>query len=116
VLGSAKTKKPAPLPNVQNAIRCDRSIDGWDHHATRVLMTDGSDYVFDWYKTLDASNPWIYRTEEWRKDSDDYTPFASFAGLDDVQGASPDIGDRQAGFTEKDRQEGLRPQLLGIDP
>lgn len=116
VSGSAKTMKTAPLPSVQNAITCDRSIDGWDHHATRVLMTDGSDYVFDWYKTLDPSNPWIYKTEEWRKDSDDYTPFASFAGLDEGQGASPDIRDRQQGFTEADRQKGLGPRPVEIDP
>jgi hypothetical protein len=114
VSASAKTKKPAPLPSVQNAIRCDRSIDGWDHHATRVFMTDGSEYVFDWYKTLDAMNPWIYKTENWRKDSDDSTPVASFAGLD--QGASPDIRDRQSGFTEADRQQGLKIQPPVIDP
>jgi hypothetical protein len=81
VKGSAKTGQPAPLPSVERAMEIDRSIDGWDHHACKVVMIDGSDYVFDWWKTLDPMNPWIYRTDDWRVDGD-AVPFSSFSGYD----------------------------------
>jgi hypothetical protein len=51
VKGSAKTGQPAPLPSVERALQIGRSSDGilghWEHHACKVVMMDGSDYVFD---------------------------------------------------------------------
>jgi hypothetical protein len=43
-------------------------------------MTDGSDYVFDWYPTLDPLNPWLYETDDWRVDQNEW-PFSSFTGF-----------------------------------
>lgn len=81
VNGSATTGQPAPLPSVQNAVIIDRSISGYEHHACMVYMTDGSDYVFDWWRTLDPMNPWIYKTGDWRVNGDS-VPFSAFSGYD----------------------------------
>jgi hypothetical protein len=70
--GRAQGGTPA-LPDVQRAITIRRVVHhigtgDWEHHACKVMMTDGSEYVFDWFVTLDASNPWIYRVSDWRLD------------------------------------------------
>jgi hypothetical protein len=36
------------------------------HTATVIVMKDGSKYVFDWHKSLDVHNPWIYKLDDWK--------------------------------------------------
>ncbi len=70
-------KVKAILPNVTNAIQCSRVINGWHHHGCRVVMKDGTDYVFDWWRTMDPRNPWLYKTADWREDIN-AVPYISF--------------------------------------
>ncbi len=85
------------LPEVQLAITCTRFPkdflgNTWEHHACRIIMVDGSDYVMDWWKTLDPWNPYIYATDDWRQDNSNYFPFSSFTGVGGpapASGASP---------------------------
>lgn len=68
-----KAKGATPtIPDVTRAMTIDRSATklgiSWAHHACKVVMVDGTDYVFDWYPTLDPHNPHIYRTNDWRLD------------------------------------------------
>ena len=57
-----------------------RIVHGFAHHGTGVAMKDGNDYVFDWFPTLEPSNPVIYRLADWRRDTGgvDYEDFDGF--------------------------------------
>jgi hypothetical protein len=77
------------LPEIRRAITCSREPkdifgNAWEHHACCLIMQDGSDYVFDWWKTLDTWNPWIYVTDNWRLDNEIYVPYTMFTGFDDA--------------------------------
>lgn len=54
------------LPKVQTAYRADRVVNGVAHKATAVWMKDATDYVFDWWPTLNSRNPLISTKAEWR--------------------------------------------------
>jgi hypothetical protein len=53
------------LPKVRSASIVSRTVNGFAHNATGVSMKDGCDYVFDWWPTLNPSNPIISRRVEW---------------------------------------------------
>jgi hypothetical protein len=81
IAGSLKTGRQAYLAEAQRAIGITRVIGKWEHHACKVIMADGTDYVFDWWRTLDAANPWLYRTDDWRLDQNE-VPMRGFNGFD----------------------------------
>src|ERR1700722_13782235 len=70
----------AKIPGLKTVKLCQRVVDGWEHKATNVVMTDGSEYAFDWHKTLDASNPWLSPIDNWRK-GQNATAFIFFNGF-----------------------------------
>lgn len=53
---------------------------GTDHTATEVIMSDGSEYVFDWHATLNPRNPMVHKAADWLR-STGGTVFAKFSGL-----------------------------------
>ncbi|MGC4089963.1 MAG: hypothetical protein QM756_19160 [Polyangiaceae bacterium] len=53
------------IPKVRDANYVSRSVNGFAHNATAVWMKDGNNYVFDWWPTLNPSNPIISRRTEW---------------------------------------------------
>lgn len=77
---AATIGRPAKIPEVSHAIRASRVVHGIHHHSTRVFMTDGTDYVFDWHPTLDLRNPVLYHTSDWRTDQNG-VDFRSFSGF-----------------------------------
>jgi hypothetical protein len=40
-------------------------VNGYAHKATGVGMRDGTEYVFDWWKTLNPRNPLVSSRVEW---------------------------------------------------
>jgi len=57
-----------------------RVLNGTSHEANGVWTKDGFHYVFDWWKTLDPNNPFIYRYADWLLDKNavqfiDFTRF-----------------------------------------
>lgn len=67
-------------PSVYSVNRPDRTLGGSFHSATGVWLKDGSHYVFDWWKTLDPDNPYIYRYADWQLDKNP-VQFVSFKGF-----------------------------------
>lgn len=55
------------LPDVVNGYSVYRVVNGFHHNATKVLMTDGTSYVFDWWRTLDPGNPVMYPLFDWKR-------------------------------------------------
>lgn len=57
-----------------------RVVHQFSHFGTRVSMKDGSDYVFDWFPTLEPWNPVIYRYLDWKRDAGgvEYEDFEGF--------------------------------------
>ena len=56
------------LKAVTNAYFVDRVHWRFYHNATKILMKDGTSYVFDWFPTLDPDNPVIYKFFDWKQD------------------------------------------------
>jgi hypothetical protein len=54
------------LGEVESAGLIDRSKPA-EHVATLVTMKDGSQYVFDWHKTLNSTNPFLYVASDWSR-------------------------------------------------
>ena len=57
-----------------------RVLNGTSHEANGVWTKDGFNYVFDWWKTLDPKNPFIYRYADWRLDKNG-VQFVNFTGF-----------------------------------
>jgi hypothetical protein len=53
------------LPKVRSSRTTMRTVDKFVHHATGVSMKDGTDYVFDWWPTLNPKNPLISAYPQW---------------------------------------------------
>jgi len=68
------------LSFVQTVNQAGRSPGGSYHHATGIWMKGGSHYVFDWWKTLDPDNPFIYRYSDWLVDKNS-VQFVNFKGF-----------------------------------
>lgn len=51
-----------PIKSVLTSLECT----GEGHTAPGVLLTDGSQYVFDWWMTLDITNPIIWKPNDWK--------------------------------------------------
>lgn len=47
------------LPKVQSSYVAERVVSGYPHAATNIYMKDGTEYVFDWWPTLNPRNPLI---------------------------------------------------------
>jgi hypothetical protein len=44
-------------------------------------MTDGSRFVFDWWKSLDVSDPWIFRYDDFMDNhQENGVPYCEFRG------------------------------------
>lgn len=54
------------LPKVRGSYMAERVVDGYPHKATGVGMKDGTDYVFDWWPTLNVRNPLVSTLAAWR--------------------------------------------------
>jgi hypothetical protein len=81
VAGAVRTGRPAPLAEVKHATGVYRVVDGTHHQASWLVMMDGSDYVFDWHKSLVLNDPFAYRTADWRVDGAGLR-VAQFTGFD----------------------------------
>ncbi len=68
--------RPSFVSKVNQAIR---SPGGSFHEAPAIWTKDGSHYVFDWWKTLDPDNPFIYRYGDWLLNKNP-TQFVNFRG------------------------------------
>lgn len=53
------------LPRVRSSLVLRRNVGGFEHKGTGVAMNDGTDYVFDWWPTLNAKNPLISAYAQW---------------------------------------------------
>jgi len=53
------------LPKVRSSLVLRRNVGGFEHKGTGVAMKDGSDYVFDWWPTLNPNNPLISAYAQW---------------------------------------------------
>jgi hypothetical protein len=60
----AETRK-GKLPKVRTSRTTQRTVNGFVHSATCVSMKDGTDYVFDWWPTLNPKNPLISAYPQW---------------------------------------------------
>ncbi len=58
------------LLGVRASFRVYRILDGYSHWGSNVVLNDGSDYVFDWFPTLEPENPILYRYRDWVVDRD----------------------------------------------
>ena len=54
------------LPKVLGSYVAERVVNGYAHKGTGVGMRDGTDYVFDWWKTLNPRNPIVSSLAAWR--------------------------------------------------
>jgi hypothetical protein len=81
---AALDKKKGMLPglrDVQGASREPRAWGvNWAHFATLLLMNDNTNYVFDWHKTLNISNPWVSKQDDWQIAQNEI-PFSDFQGF-----------------------------------
>jgi len=68
------------LPFIHSVNQPYRAPGGSAHHATGIWTKDGSHYVFDWWKTLDPDNPFIYRYADWLVDRKP-VQFVNFKGF-----------------------------------
>ena len=73
------------IPAAKTTCSVYRVVHQFPHFGTRVSMKDGTDYVFDWFPTLEPWNPLIYQYANWKKDAgaveyDDFEGFDSFTG------------------------------------
>jgi hypothetical protein len=67
MLAIDKALKSTPgIPEVNLVTTIDRYLLA-AHTATLLKMKDGSNYVFDWHKSLNVHNPWIYKVEDWKQ-------------------------------------------------
>jgi len=53
------------LPKVRSSYTAMRTVNGYAHKGTNVAMRDGTEYVFDWWPTLNARNPLVSSRAEW---------------------------------------------------
>jgi hypothetical protein len=68
------------LPKVQSAYVAERVVRGYRHAATNIYMKDGTEYVFDWWPTLNPRNPLISSRAEWRV-AGRFMEYRAFKGL-----------------------------------
>lgn len=68
------------LPTVLASYTAERTVDGYAHKGTGVAMKDGTDYVFDWWPTLNLRNPLISSRAAWRV-AGKSVEYTSFKGL-----------------------------------
>jgi hypothetical protein len=68
------------LSKVRSSYMAERVVNGYAHKATGVGMRDGTDYVFDWWKTLNPLNPLVSSLAEWRVASKS-VEYRAFKGL-----------------------------------
>ncbi|MBR0668950.1 hypothetical protein GXW71_31670 [Roseomonas hellenica] len=81
VSGALTRPGPTLLPEVRHSTGVYRVVDGTHHQASWVVMTDGTDYVFDWHATLELQDPLLYRTADWRR-NENPVRMAAFSGFD----------------------------------
>jgi hypothetical protein len=81
VAGARQSAQQPLLPEVRHSTGIYRVVDGTHHQSSWVVMQDGSDYVFDWHKSLEVMDPYIYRTADWRENVHGVL-LRHFAGLD----------------------------------
>ena len=55
------------LPTVRNSSICHRVLHKVHHNGTWIVMTDRTEYVFDWHATLNIRNPVISTRKDWTK-------------------------------------------------
>lgn len=53
------------LPKLHRSLVATRKVDGYAHKGTGIAMKDGTDYVFDWWPTLNPKNPLISTRAHW---------------------------------------------------
>jgi hypothetical protein len=53
------------LPKVRSSRTTQRTVKNFVHSATYVSMKDGTEYVFDWWPTLNPKNPLISTYPQW---------------------------------------------------
>jgi hypothetical protein len=53
------------LPTLRSSRVAMRTVKGYAHSATGIAMKDGTDYVFDWWPTLNQQNPLISTRAQW---------------------------------------------------
>jgi len=54
--------KEARASRVTKAEPVGRVLNGIDHTAVQVRMSDGQKHIFDWHATLDAANPLLFES------------------------------------------------------
>lgn len=57
--------------------------EGYSHTGTLVNLAGGFRYVFDWWKSLDAANPHIFRYDDFMYDRGRSVPYREFTGFSD---------------------------------
>jgi hypothetical protein len=68
------------LPRVLSSYMAERTVNGTAHKGTCVAMKDGTEYVFDWWPTLNLRNPLISSKAAWRV-AGNSVEYAAFKGL-----------------------------------
>lgn len=69
------------LPAVKQAVLRSRTA-SYDHAGVGVETTDGGDYVIDWWVTLDAANPYVFRFSDWdAANADQGIAYSDFRGF-----------------------------------
>lgn len=79
---AALDPKRGSVPGLKDVEGSSREPGGWAHFATLLKMKDGTEYIFDWHKTLVISNPWVSRHRDWKVATNEI-PFKSFTGFSD---------------------------------
>jgi hypothetical protein len=77
---AAIERHKAEIPSLVAASQCARSA-GFAHAGVLLKMKDGTEYVLDWWLTLDASNPVVFRFDDFDQDRAGGIPFEKFAGF-----------------------------------
>jgi hypothetical protein len=57
---AAIERHKARIPGLKTAFQCART-EGFAHAGVQLDMDDGSQYVLDWWLTLDVANPVVFR-------------------------------------------------------
>jgi hypothetical protein len=64
---AAIERKKESIPALESASQCARSK-GFAHAGVLLAMKGGSQYVLDWWLTLDVANPVVFRADDFDQD------------------------------------------------
>lgn len=81
LLGDSHVKTKEDVLGSIASVSDSQWFGGFPHQATKIVMPDKSNYVFDWWRTLDPFNPLIYPSEDDFQHDTGKVEYKSFKGF-----------------------------------